>query len=141
MQIKLNDDKETIERYLKKELDESQTELETLKGEFKVKMMKISLAELELENKLKDAEEGQEANEAAALENVKKLNIARSELSKLKTTVNQLKNEKKELQEKVKALAAEGNAGAEEMMGEEGMDGEGNEEGEGEGEEAKEEAE
>ena len=141
MQIKLNDEKETIERNLKKELDESQTELETLKGEFKVKMMKISLAELELENKLKDAEEGQEANEAAALENVKKLNIARSELSKLKTTVNQLKNEKKELQEKVKALAAEGNADAEEMMGEEGMDGEGNEEGEGEGEEAKEEAE
>ena len=58
MQIKLNDEKETIERNLKKELDESQTELETLKGEFKVKMMKISLAELELENKLKDAEEG-----------------------------------------------------------------------------------
>ena len=41
MQIKLNDEKDTIERKLKKELDESQTELETLKGEFKVKMMKI----------------------------------------------------------------------------------------------------
>ena len=41
MQIKLNDEKDSIERKLKKELDESQTELETLKGEFKVKMMKI----------------------------------------------------------------------------------------------------
>ena len=41
MQIKLNDEKDTIERKLKKELDESQTELETLNGEFKVKMMKI----------------------------------------------------------------------------------------------------
>ena len=141
MQIKLNDEKDTIERKLKKELDESQTELETLKGEFKVKMMKIQLQELELENKLKDAEEGQEANEAAAQENVKKLNIARSEISKLKATLNTLKNEKKDLQAKIKDLAAGGNAAAEEMMGGEEMEGEGNEEREGEGEDAKEEAE
>ena len=131
MQIKLNDEKDTIERKLKKELDESQTELETLNGEFKVKMMKIQLLQLELENKLKDAEEGQEANEAAAAENVKKLNLARAEVSKLKTTVNTLKNEKKDLQSKIKELAAGGNAAAEEMMGEEDMEGEGNEEKEG----------
>ena len=57
MQKKLNDEKDAIERKLTKELDESQTALETLNGEFKVKMMKITLAELELENKLKDHEE------------------------------------------------------------------------------------
>ena len=57
MQMKLNNEKEAIERKLTKELDDTQTELETLKGEFKVKMMKIQLQELELENKLKDHEE------------------------------------------------------------------------------------
>ena len=41
MQKKLISEKEEIERNLTKQLDESNTELETLKGEFKVKMMKI----------------------------------------------------------------------------------------------------
>ena len=50
---------EEIERRLRKELNEAQTELETLKGEFKVRLMKIQLQELELENKIKDVEEGQ----------------------------------------------------------------------------------
>ena len=63
MQKKLNDEKDQIERNLTKQLDESQTELETLKGEFKVKMMKIQLQELELENKLKDFEENNQAKE------------------------------------------------------------------------------
>ena len=43
MQKKLISEKEEIERNLTKQLDESNTELETLKGEFKVKMMKIYL--------------------------------------------------------------------------------------------------
>ena len=91
MQIKLNAEKDTIERKLKKELDESQTELETLKGEFKVKMMKIKLTELELENKLKDFEEGQEGEKEIAQENVKKLNLANAEVAKFKKTVDLLK--------------------------------------------------
>ena len=91
MQIKLNAEKDTIERKLKKELDESQTELETLKGEFKVKMMKIKLTELELENKLKDFEEGQEGEKEIAQENVKKLSLANAEVAKFKKTVDLLK--------------------------------------------------
>lgn len=81
-----------------------------------MKMMKIQLAELELENKLKDASEGQEANEAAAAENVKKLTLSRAEISKLKTTVSTLRREKKDLQEKIKQLASEGSAGAQALM-------------------------
>lgn len=68
MQKKLNDEKDAIERKLTKELDESQTALETLNGEFKVKMMKITLAELELENKLKDHEEQHQEKEYEAEE-------------------------------------------------------------------------
>ena len=49
-------------------------------------MMKITLGELELENKLKDFEETQEAKEAAAEENKKSLILAKSEISKLKNT-------------------------------------------------------
>ena len=66
MQKQLNDDKDKIERTLTKELDESQTELATLKGEFKVKMMRITLQELELENKLKDFEEHNEEKDQVA---------------------------------------------------------------------------
>ena len=76
----MTNEREDIERKLKKELDECQTELETLKGEFKVKMMKIQLAELELDNKLKDFQEGQEQNEAEAAENVKKLTLSKAEI-------------------------------------------------------------
>ena len=74
--------------------------------------MKIQLQELELENKLKDFEEGKEASEAAATENVKKLTLSRAEISKLKATVSTLRREKKDLQEKIKELAAGGSAEA-----------------------------
>ena len=52
--IKLNNEKDELERFFKKELDVKTTALETLEGEFQVKMMKIRLMELELENKLID---------------------------------------------------------------------------------------
>lgn len=46
-----------MEAQYKKELDVKTTALETLEGEFQVKMMKIRLMELELENKLTDTAE------------------------------------------------------------------------------------
>ncbi len=54
MLIKLNEEREEMERNLKKQLDTTKRELEELQGEFQVKMMKIKLMELEVENKLID---------------------------------------------------------------------------------------
>ncbi len=48
----INDRKEEVERNLRKQLDNTTSELETLKSEFNVKMQKIKLMELELDNKL-----------------------------------------------------------------------------------------
>ena len=78
--------------------------------------MKIQLQELELENKLKDFEEGKEASEAAATENVKKLTLTRAEISKLKATISTLRREKKDLSEKIKELAAGGSAEAQALV-------------------------
>jgi len=47
-----------MENDYKVKLDQKTTALETLEGEFKVKMMKITLAEIELQNKLSDHKEG-----------------------------------------------------------------------------------
>lgn len=52
--ISLRKEKDDMETTFKKELDVKTTALETLEGEFQVKMMKIRLMELELENKLTD---------------------------------------------------------------------------------------
>ena len=67
-------------------------------------------------NKLKDFEEGKEASEAAATENVKKLTLSRAEISKLKATVSTLRREKKDLQDKMKELAAGGSAEAQALV-------------------------
>ena len=58
--IGLMKEKDDLERHYKKELDVKTTALETLEGEFQVKMMKIRLMELELENKLTENAEAQE---------------------------------------------------------------------------------
>lgn len=63
MLIKLNEERDEMERTLKKQLDSTKTELEELQGEFQVKMMKIKLMELEVENKLIDIQEGQDGKE------------------------------------------------------------------------------
>ena len=63
MLIKLNEEREEMERNLKKQLDTTKRELEELQGEFQVKMMKIKLMELEVENKLIDIQESQDGKE------------------------------------------------------------------------------
>ena len=79
--------------------------------------MKITLGELELENKLKDFEETQEAKEAAAEENKKSLILAKSEISKLKTTNSQYLKENAELKNTIKELKTSGGiTNAEDMM-------------------------
>ena len=62
--ISLRKEKDDMEASYKKELDIKTTALETLEGEFQVKMMKIRLMELELENKLTDTAEAQEQKDA-----------------------------------------------------------------------------
>jgi len=47
-----NNSKEELEARLCKQLDQTTIELETIKSEFNVKMQKIKLQEIELENKL-----------------------------------------------------------------------------------------
>ena len=79
--------------------------------------MKITLGELELENKLKDFEETQEAKEAAAEENKKSLILAKSEISKLKNTNSQYSKEVAELKNTIKELQVGGGLTmAEDMM-------------------------
>ena len=76
--IQLRKEKDDMEAQYKKELDVKTTALETLEGEFQVKMMKIRLMELELENKLTDNAEAQEQKEIEMSELVrdnKKLKI------------------------------------------------------------------
>ena len=65
-----------MERTLKKQLDTTKRELEELQGEFQVKMMKIKLMELEVENKLIDIQESQDGKEKQlkqALKQVKEM--------------------------------------------------------------------
>jgi len=68
-----------MERTLKKQLDTTKRELEELQGEFQVKMMKIKLMELEVENKLIDIQESQDGKEKQlkqALKQVKEMKAA-----------------------------------------------------------------
>ena len=93
-----------MEKKFTKELDATKTELETLKGELKVRMMKVQLRELELDNALKEVEEKEEASEAKFAEKIQELKRLQNEKYKDKKLISLLTEKKKELQQKVKDL-------------------------------------
>lgn len=110
--LKIKAEKEEAERVLQKELDAAKTELETNAGDFKVRMMKIRLMELELENKLIDVKETAEEREqelAAAKKDNQKFKI---EVSKLNNTITYLRNKITELESTIKDLEGDDGQGA-----------------------------
>lgn len=110
--IKIKNEKEESERVLQKELDTKKTELETHAGEFKVRMMKIRLMELELENKLIDEKEKSEEREtelALAKKDNQKYKI---EVSAQKKTIEYLRNKMAELEQQIKELEGGGEEAA-----------------------------
>lgn len=80
-----------MENDYKVKLDQKTTALETLEGEFKVKMMKITLAEIELQNKLSDHKEGQEEKEQEFTKMLRELKKLRGEAEKQAKNVTALK--------------------------------------------------
>ena len=92
--IQLSKDKDDLERHYKKELDVKTTALETLEGEFQVKMMKIRLMELELENKLTDNAEAQEERESELILLKRDLQKLKTETTKQANTITYLRGEK-----------------------------------------------
>lgn len=87
---KLNDEKDEVERNLKKQLNAVQTELDTLQSEIQVKMQEIRLKKIKLANQQIDLEEHQEAQEEKIklLENQVKQYIQRE--SKQKASMRRL---------------------------------------------------
>lgn len=91
----INDRKEEIERNLRKQLDNTTSELETLKSEFNVKMQKIKLMELELDNKL-SAEAANKKLQAEAF-HAKEIELEKLRKGKLKFN-NKMEDLRKDLQ-------------------------------------------
>lgn len=100
MLIKLNEEREEMERNLKKQLDTTKRELEELQGEFQVKMMKIKLMELEVENKLIDIQESQDGKE-------KQLKLAQKQCKELKTAADKSEQRADQFKEKCGKLEKE----------------------------------
>ena len=91
----INERKEEIERNLKKQLDNTTSELETLKSEFNVKMQRIKLMELELDNKLS----AEAANKKLQAEAMHAMEIELEKLRKGKLKFNNKMDElRKDLQ-------------------------------------------
>ncbi len=91
----INDRKEEVERKLKKQLDNTTSELETLKSEFNVKMQKIKLMELELDNKL-SAEAANKKLQAEAM-HAMEIEVEKLRKGKLKFN-NKMEDLRKDLQ-------------------------------------------
>ena len=108
--ITLSKEKDEVESFYKKELDKTNTKLETLEGEFQVKMMKIRLQELELENKLTDHAEAQEQKEHQFTQMEREVKKLRIEAEKQAKNVTALKRQKEELAYKIKQLEGDDDA-------------------------------
>ena len=117
--INLRKEKDDMEAQYKKELDVKTTALETLEGEFQVKMMKIRLMELEWENKLTDNAESQEQKEMEMSELARDNKKLKIENTKHKGNISGLKKQKEDLLERIKALE---NAGGESAQDEQDQD-------------------
>lgn len=124
--IQLRKEKDDMEAQYKKELDVKTTALETLEGEFQVKMMKIRLMELEWENKLTDNAESQEQKEMEMSELARDNKKLKIENTKQKGNIRGLQKQKEELQSMIKQME---NAGGESANEEQDQDDVTNEEG------------
>ena len=102
--IALNSEKEELERTFRKKEDELTTELETLKGEFKVRMMKVQLQELSLDNALKEVEEKEEENATKFADKLAELKKLSTQAIKDKKLIETLVWRKNELQKEVEQL-------------------------------------
>jgi len=102
--LKIKNEKEESERTLQKELDSKKTELETYAGELKVRMMKIRLKEIELENQIIDEKEKSELRDEELIQVKKENQKQKQEISKLNNTCTYLRNKKDELDQQLKDL-------------------------------------
>ena len=93
-----------MEKKFNKEMDLCQTELETLKGEFKVRQMKLKLQEMKLDTALAEVEEKQEESALAFKDKLDELKKLQTQQVKDKKLLATLIEKKRGLQETVKML-------------------------------------
>lgn len=88
-----NKQKEELEAKLSKQLDLTMIELETIKSEFNVKMQKIRLQELELENKVLAQSQGSQKLADKLEELSKKVAVSEKQLNKKQAKIDDLRKD------------------------------------------------